>query len=106
MITRRIIDDAENFNISRASIGRGEPKNLPALAQLFSHKEKRRFTEKLFAGEAEILDRLLTTLESVNSWSDANRILQEYLAQIGINPYLDEATRLSDRIYRRYYPKD
>lgn len=106
MILRRIIEDDENFNISCASIGRGETKNLPSLAQFLSQKEKRRFIDKLFAGEAEMLDKLLTMLENVNNWSEANRILHEYLAQIGINPYLDEAAQLSDRIYKRYYPKD
>ena len=106
MLPRTIVEDEENFSITRKSLADSRATPLQNLAQLISPELRQRFIRKLFAGDSARLDEFLATIEATPSWAGAYRWIQEHLARHRINPYWEEASLLSDLIYKRYFPQD
>jgi hypothetical protein len=102
----RKIEDDENFIIQRSAIAGADAKQLQNPAQLIAPEQRQRFIKKLFGGDPAGFDQLLAQLEPAVTWSDAHRLIQNFFQTHGISPYQEDATRFSDLIYKRYFPKD
>ena len=65
-------------------------------------KEERYFTRKLFAKDREIYELLMEQLEKVPTWEEANKIIQRFWEDHGIDADSRAAERFTDSIFNRY----
>ncbi len=99
-------DDNENFVIQRSAIAKRDTENLQSLTVLIPPQLRQQFLKKLFHSDLARFEKLLAQLEVAPDWVVAHRLIEAYYYLCQINPYQNEATRFSDLIYKRYFPKD
>jgi hypothetical protein len=102
----REINDEDNFVIHRAAIAQAGFQPLQSLAAMMSPQQREQFLKKLFNSDSACFERLLSQLEAAPTWSAAHRAIELCLQQQRISPYHAEATRFSNLVYKRYFPKD
>jgi hypothetical protein len=102
----REIDDEDNFIIRRAAISQAGAEPLQSVAAMLSPQQRQQFQRKLFNGDLARFEQLLSQLEAAPTWSAAHRALEMCFQQQRISPYHAEATRFSNLVYKRYFPKD
>jgi hypothetical protein len=102
----REINDEDNFVINRAAIAQAGGEPLQSLAAMISPQQRQQFLSKLFNGDVSCFERLLSQLEATPTWSAAHRIIELCFQQQRISPYHAAATRFSNLVYKRYFPKD
>ncbi len=79
---------------------------LEDLNELITGRLRRKTIKKLFKKkEDEFLD-FIGRLNSLATWKDASRVIDDEFYERGINPYSKEAIAFSDVIYIRFFPKD
>ncbi len=102
----RTINDNDNFIINCAAIAQARAATLQSLAALISPQQRQQFSKKLFGGDAGGFEKLFTQLETAPSWRIAYRVMEQHFYRHRISPYNPDATRLSDLVYKRYFPQD
>lgn len=102
----REIDDEDNFTIHRAAIAQAGAEPLHSFAAMISPQQRQQFLKKLFNGDTACFEQLLSKLEAAPTWSAAHRAIELCFQQKRISPYHAEATRFSNLVYKRYFPKD
>ena len=105
MLQRKIEDD-QNFRIDFSASPVRRADELPSVAGMISPEQQKRFLKKVFGGDGTGYRQLLAQIDTISTWAEAHRYLEDYFQQHGINPYHDEAVRFSDAVYRRYFPQD
>lgn len=101
----RRIEDDENFMIRCSELPGKDTERLQSVT-LLVRPDQQLFVEKLFRRDPACLDKLLIKLEAAPDWIAAHRLIEAHFAAHHINPYQPEATRFSNIIYKRYFPKD
>lgn len=102
----RKIEDNQNFTVRRTEINGRDTMKLQKLDRLISPEARQRFIKKLFGGDSAGFNELLAQLEPVANWSEAYRLMQNHFNMRGINVYQEDATQLSNLIFKRYFPND
>jgi hypothetical protein len=106
MMPSRSFADEENFVVSRAAIAKRDCEHLQSLATLMPPQLRQQFLKKLFRSDAARFEKLLLQLEAARDWVAAHRLIEAHFYRHQINPYQNDATRFSDLIYKRYFPRD
>ena len=105
MLFRRI-EDGENFTVDCTAAATQGATELPSMSELISPEERRQFLKKLFGGDQAGFDKFCAELESAADWSEAHRYIMDHFYEHSINPYIEEASRFSGLVYKRYFPTD
>jgi hypothetical protein len=98
--------DEDNFVVSRAALAKRDCENLQSLATLMPPQVRQQFLKKLFHSDAARFEKLLLQLEAARDWMVAHRLIEAHFYRHHINPYQNAATRFSDLVYKRYFPRD
>jgi len=69
-------------------------------------REERYFIRKPFAKDREIYELLMEQLEKVPTWEEANKIIQKFWEDHGIDAGSRAAERFTDAIFKRYPPHE
>ncbi len=83
----------------------GQAEVLVDLNLLIEDKDKKVYIKKVFKKKDTEFFALITELNAVRSWKDANNIIEDAFYRLEVNPYQSEAIALTDAIYSRYFPK-
>lgn len=75
-----------------------------SLDEVVAEKEERYFIRKLFARDREIYELLMEQLEGAPTWEEANKIIQKFWEDHGIDAGSKAAERFADAIFKRYPP--
>ena len=105
MLQRKTEDD-QNFTIDFSANPGHRREEFPSVTDMISPEQQKRFLKKLFGGDASGYRDLLAHIDTISTWPEAHRHLEDYFQQHGINPYHDAAVCFSDAVYRRYFPQD
>ena len=98
--------DEENFAVQRATIAKRDCEQLQSMATLMPPQLRQQFLKKLFHSDAARFEKLLVQLEAARDWVAAHRLIEAHFCRHQINPYQKDATRFSDLVYKRYFPRD
>lgn len=79
---------------------------LDDLNSIIGRRSKRRFVKKLFKKKEKEYNDFVDRINSIQSWKDASKLIDEEFYNREINPYSKEAIAISDIIYLRFFPKD
>ena len=103
---QRKTEQDQNLAIDLSTRAAQSVQQPQGVAEMISPEQQKRFIKKLLAGDDASFSHLLAQLDAISNWKEANRFLEDYFREHGINPYHDEAVRFSDLVYRRYFPQD
>jgi len=83
-----------------------ESGTLVLMETLISEEDHQMFLKKIFKNAPEDYDNCLHAINRAKTWKEAISILDDELDKYKADPFSKEAIRLSDLVYRRYYPPD
>lgn len=98
--------DEDNFVVDRAALAKRDCEQLQSLTTLMPPQLRQQFLKKLFHSDVARFEKLLLQLEAARDWVAAHRLIEAYFYRHQINPYQNDATRFSDLVYKRYFPRD
>lgn len=96
-------DEEENIPIDRDQIEKQPPGPYPELRSLINSDDQKKFVKKIFSEDVHQYTEFIQSLEKSDSWKEAKSIIDNELADRQINPYSEEAVRLGDIVFSRYF---
>jgi len=101
-VSGRVADDLAD-HVAR-QISSDSP--LQDLHEMVKGRVRRKAIKKLFKKNESDFKAFIDELNTLGTWKEASRVIDEVFYERGINPYSKEAIALSDIIYLRFFPKD
>jgi len=103
-------DEAKDIDKTPGSIGEPDidinKESSASLRKFIDEKTDKTFVKKLFNGDSESYEQLLTKLDDAESWRVAKILIDNELFKRDIDPFSREAIKLVDLVYGRYYPEE
>ena len=101
-ISEKVANDLADFVAKQIS----SDSPLEDLHGMIKGRIRKKIIKKLFKKKEDEFVSFVDQLNSLSTWKDASRVIDDEFYERGINPYSKEAIAFSDIIYTRFFPKD
>lgn len=77
---------------------------LEPLEKLISESDHRRFLKKIFKKDEDVYNQAIAELNKMTSWKQSSVYIDEIFILNEIDPYIPEAVRFTEVVYKRFFP--
>ena len=80
-------------------------KSLQSINKIINERERKNFIRKLFQNDPVQFDNFIMNLEGIKEWNESFQFVETELARRMINQNCEDAQRLTNLVFRRFYPE-
>jgi hypothetical protein len=91
--------------VHREDIEAQPPGPYLPLEQLMGRKDRRLILKKVFQKNEAAFEQFVARINELDRWKEAKVLIDQELEDRGVRPFSNEATRLGDIVFQRYFKR-
>lgn len=104
-LPRIIFSDESQRKIKVQKIQKQPPGPYPSLFSLLEKTDYRDVVRKIFQKDQDAFIHFIDTVDNIDQWGEAKRMIDGELEKRQLDPYCKEALKLGDIVFSKYFSK-